>query len=1292
MALDAVKNFAKVVVSTGYDDLATSVVLTAGQGARLPQPSTDGAFNMVWWNYSDYKDPADDPNKEIVRVTARATDTLTVLRGQEWTAASVKDTVTKEYRMVLGLTKKMIDDINSQKVPYSGANADIDIGQHSFAAKWATFSDTVTSCFVSMLWIEDWNGSHSWFILDSIAGAPPVWDSSVFTVNAGTDVVTPVQNIAAWTSWIHQPPGPDYLLLNLTTTGTLPSPLTTSWNYYLVDNGWGNYMFVVPGVWVIDLTDTGTWVHTFTTVAGIGAWGYKWVGTNNRYVGEDNCFMLSAFDDTWAPVMTAMVISPTSWFLFGANISANNLSGNNSWDNAVNTLYSGLAVSKENVSNKVTSISGASTDTQYASAKLLFDQLALKSDKTFFKSSGRVWYVDVATGSDSLNDGKSVYRPFATLQHAIDSSSANDSIKVANGAMTENITIGQSKSRYIVLGNGGATDVRITGTLDITNTSNSMYVVIEWWEFTWLTSMVQWGVRFNKTKLSGWISITGNIDNNIVFYNCYITGAATVNYTATWISGTVTFVDCDTSAMLLTTDGTSVVLCDKCHYLGKITHTNGALAIADCTGIYKDGSNICISSTAAASASNFLSITNTSFLQPDVTFGILNKTGSCFYQMSRVVRSGSDVLTGTRVMYDLSNDTLANVTATNYTAVDTSVAWHLAGINTKLGTLMVSVAPWTSGNVLTSNGSSWVSSAPAGWLSWASSVSWSTGTWVTLTMSNSYAASWIGESIVIGNTQTNILKWIKIDLWSSAIAHSWVSVVWTNAAAAANAFEALMWTGYTWDYFHWSLNGADMFRVNYKWWIIITPPTSWADAISITFPDWWASSNRWLYIYDAHSSISPQAKTYIEIANSWWASAASTWLKITLPAPAYWIQLRHEQSAMSGVWIQIWDNSWYWAFATMLSMQDTASNAPWTWTKKMIDWYYYDQYWANSRTTDLYIFKYKKWNNWNVTDNFNVWIFSKETNITGNTISTTGSVLRLENTTVASWGTLTDTTNILDIKEITWLLWDGRFINSVSTASGAINSKTNDTVLFDYSRTNTATTGTVADNFNLWYYHRTNIQNGTWWTFTSSGSVMKFENSSTQTAGTLTDSVDVLQLLNSSISTWVLLRWYVGWAEKIQIAKNGAIWIGVTPASNIFLHIKQANVAGIASNIRLEDTTSTYYSDIYQHASSGLILKSVTNWSWTSARIEISAWVRMFSWAGIGFYIDPSTANFWVWMSSGATARLHLPAWQDYSWGVPLKFTAGTNLTSTPEDGSMEYDGTYLYFTVWTTRKIVSLL
>jgi hypothetical protein len=113
MILDATKNFAKVTVSTGYSSGDISIVLATGQGAKLPQPLTDGPFNLVWWDSTTYGDPSDDPNVEIVRVTARTADTLAVIRGQEGTSASNKNTSAHTYQMILAPTAKMFTDIQS---------------------------------------------------------------------------------------------------------------------------------------------------------------------------------------------------------------------------------------------------------------------------------------------------------------------------------------------------------------------------------------------------------------------------------------------------------------------------------------------------------------------------------------------------------------------------------------------------------------------------------------------------------------------------------------------------------------------------------------------------------------------------------------------------------------------------------------------------------------------------------------------------------------------------------------------------------------------------------------------------------------------------------------------------------------------------------------------------------------------------------------------------------------------------------------------------------------------------
>lgn len=111
--LDQVTNFAKVTVSAGYDSVATSIVLLTGDGALLPDPAGDTGFNLIWFNSTDWQNPSDDPDHEIIRVTARTADTLTITRAQEGTTAKNHNTAGKTYAMRLSTTAKMIADIDA---------------------------------------------------------------------------------------------------------------------------------------------------------------------------------------------------------------------------------------------------------------------------------------------------------------------------------------------------------------------------------------------------------------------------------------------------------------------------------------------------------------------------------------------------------------------------------------------------------------------------------------------------------------------------------------------------------------------------------------------------------------------------------------------------------------------------------------------------------------------------------------------------------------------------------------------------------------------------------------------------------------------------------------------------------------------------------------------------------------------------------------------------------------------------------------------------------------------------
>ena len=79
-----VTNNAFGTLNAGINSSATTIVLTAGQGARFPTLSAGDYFYATLIDTSN--------NLEIVKVTARSTDTMTVVRGQDNTTARAYST------------------------------------------------------------------------------------------------------------------------------------------------------------------------------------------------------------------------------------------------------------------------------------------------------------------------------------------------------------------------------------------------------------------------------------------------------------------------------------------------------------------------------------------------------------------------------------------------------------------------------------------------------------------------------------------------------------------------------------------------------------------------------------------------------------------------------------------------------------------------------------------------------------------------------------------------------------------------------------------------------------------------------------------------------------------------------------------------------------------------------------------------------------------------------------------------------------------------------------------------
>jgi len=167
--VDAIKNFAKAVVSDGnYDASATEIDVIAGHGDRLPV----APFNAIWWNATDYPDPSDDPGVEIIRVTAKSTDTLTITRAQEGTAAEDHNVAGKTYNLIAGMTARTITEMVGDVFGFGPALV-IDPNEPSVlvrldTSKFIDLKDGYTEIQQTAVYIGDFEGqgNSSYMVLD----------------------------------------------------------------------------------------------------------------------------------------------------------------------------------------------------------------------------------------------------------------------------------------------------------------------------------------------------------------------------------------------------------------------------------------------------------------------------------------------------------------------------------------------------------------------------------------------------------------------------------------------------------------------------------------------------------------------------------------------------------------------------------------------------------------------------------------------------------------------------------------------------------------------------------------------------------------------------------------------------------------------------------------------------------------------------------------------------------------------------------------------------------------------
>lgn len=111
-AADSLSNFATSRLASGVTSSSTSITLRSGEGQRFRA----SGYNVVVWDlyYGNSADAYQAGRAEIMRVTARSGDVMTVSRAQEGTLAISFNTAGRTYVVSQGVTAKLFSDIAGQ--------------------------------------------------------------------------------------------------------------------------------------------------------------------------------------------------------------------------------------------------------------------------------------------------------------------------------------------------------------------------------------------------------------------------------------------------------------------------------------------------------------------------------------------------------------------------------------------------------------------------------------------------------------------------------------------------------------------------------------------------------------------------------------------------------------------------------------------------------------------------------------------------------------------------------------------------------------------------------------------------------------------------------------------------------------------------------------------------------------------------------------------------------------------------------------------------------------------------
>tara|TARA_R110000823_G_scaffold295721_1_gene415468 strand:- start:19 stop:1386 length:1368 start_codon:yes stop_codon:yes gene_type:complete len=178
MALALFKNNAFSTLASGITDIATSLTVTASGGALFPNPTGGDYFYLTLIDTSN--------NLEIVKCTARSTDTLTIVREAEGTtgrAYSAGDRV--ELRLTAAGITAIISTISSAPGLQMAWESNINDADQGAGKVWANHA-TLSSATV--LYFDDVEGSGASInaFIDSLDDPSAPTSATIYIQEAGS--------------------------------------------------------------------------------------------------------------------------------------------------------------------------------------------------------------------------------------------------------------------------------------------------------------------------------------------------------------------------------------------------------------------------------------------------------------------------------------------------------------------------------------------------------------------------------------------------------------------------------------------------------------------------------------------------------------------------------------------------------------------------------------------------------------------------------------------------------------------------------------------------------------------------------------------------------------------------------------------------------------------------------------------------------------------------------------------------------------------------------------------------